>query len=126
MRKFQQIFLALFGVSVIVISALHVVLGPGAVPGSIPVNATMDSEDRFFAVLFLAYGMVLLWCVRAVEGKAKPVYFLAGTLLAGGLARLVSIAAVGPPNDFFLAMTALELLLPIMMTWVQRRISAPA
>jgi hypothetical protein len=123
MRKFQQVFLALFGITAIFISMLHVALGPAAIPGSVPVNATMDSEDRFYATLFLAYGAVLVWCVREVEHKSKPVYFLALTLFTGGLARLVSMAAVGPPNAFFVAMTALELSLPIVMALVQRKCS---
>jgi hypothetical protein len=124
MRKFQQIFLALFGVTVIFISLLHVALGPAAIPGSVAVNATMDSEDRFYATLFLAYGAVMLSCVRHVEHKGKVVYFLALTFFTGGLARLVSMGAVGPPNGFFGAMTALELLLPIAMALVQRQVSS--
>jgi hypothetical protein len=47
-------------------------------------------------------------------------------LFVGGLARLVSMAAVGPPNAFFLAMTGLELTVPALMILVQRRVSAPA
>ncbi len=54
MRKVMQNFLVLFGVTDIGIALLHVVLVPSFIPGAIPVNATMDSEDRFYAVLFAA------------------------------------------------------------------------
>jgi hypothetical protein len=84
----------------------------------------MDSEDRFYATQFLAYGMVVLWCVREVERKTKVVRLLALALFVGGIARLVSMAAVGPPNAFFLAMTALELGVPALMILVQGRVSA--
>lgn len=49
MRKSLQIFLAIFGVTAIVIALLHIVFGPSVIPGSVPVNATMDSaQERSF------------------------------------------------------------------------------
>lgn len=125
MKKAHQVFLGLFGATAIFIASLHVVLGPSAIPGSVPVNATMDSEDRFYATLFAAYGAALLWCIRDVERKGRVVYFLALTFFVGGLARLVSMCAVGLPNTFFVAMTALELLIPFFMAVMQSRISRP-
>jgi hypothetical protein len=101
-------------------------LGPAAIPGAIPVNATMDSEDRFYATLFAAYGVAMLWCIKDIEQKSQVVYFLALTFLAGGFARLVSIAAVGLPNSFFITMTVLELLIPFLIMFLQRRIAKTA
>jgi hypothetical protein len=124
MRRTLQILLGLFGATAIFIALLHIVLGPASIPGSVPVNATMDSEDRFYAVLFMAFGIALIWCVKDVERKARVVYLLMATFLAGGVARLISIAAVGLPNDFFVAMTALELVLPFIYAWLQYRVSA--
>ena len=123
MKKSLQVFLGLFGITAIFIASLHIVLGPAAIPGSIPVNATMDSEDRFYATLFAAYGVALLWCIPKIERKSAVVYFLAFTFFIGGLARLVSMAAVGPPNTFFIAMTVLELLIPFFMAFMQSRIA---
>ena len=126
MKKSFQVFLGLFGITVIFIASLHIVLGPSAIPGSVPVNATMDSEDRFYATLFAAYGVALLWCIKDIERKSMVVYFLALTFFVGGLTRLVSIAAVGLPNTFFIAMTVLELLIPFFMAFMQLRISKTA
>jgi hypothetical protein len=83
----------------------------------------MDSEDRFYATLFAAYGVALLWCMKDIERKSQVVYFLALTFFVGGLARLVSIAAVGFPHPFFIAMTVLELLIPFVMAIMQSRVS---
>jgi hypothetical protein len=124
MRRGLQIFLALFGAIDIVISLLHLTLGPSAIPGSIPVNATMDSEDRFYATLFTAYGAALLWCVRDVERKQRAIELLALVFFIGGIARLISIASVGLPDPFFRAMTGLELFLPFLMVFWARRVAA--
>ena len=123
MKKSFQIFLAVFGATCIAIAAMHIALGPAAIPGSIPVNATLDSEDRFFATLFGAYGVALLWCVKGIEGKSAVVRFLALTFFIGGISRLVSMGEVGLPHPFFVAMTVLELLIPGVMVFMQRRIS---
>lgn len=126
MRKSLQVLLGLFGATAIFISLLHIVLGPASIPGSIPVNPTMDSEDRFYATLFMAYGAALLWCIKDIEQKSKVVYFLTLTFFLGGLARLVSMAVVGLPNAFFINMTVLELLLPLVIAFMQSRISVAA
>jgi hypothetical protein len=123
MKKSLQVFLGLFGLTVIFIALLHIVLGPAAIPGSVPVNATMDSEDRFYATMFAAYGVALLWCIKDIERKSMVVYFLALTFFVGGLARLVSIAASGLPNTFFIAMMVLELVIPFFIAFMQSRVS---
>jgi hypothetical protein len=122
MRKALQVLLALFGVVDIAIALAHIFVGPASSPGSIPVNATMDSEDRFYAVLFAAYGAAILWCVRDIERKSAVVYFLMATFFVGGLARLISIAAVGLPNTFFIALTIVELVLPLLLAWMMKRV----
>jgi Domain of unknown function (DUF4345) len=124
MRKLLQALLGVFGVVVILISLLHLAFGPAAIPGAVPVNATMDSEDRFYAMPFLAFGATLIWCAKSVESKAAVVYFLMLTFFVGGVARLVSIALVGLPNNFFIAMLALELVLPFLLAYLQHRVSA--
>ncbi len=122
LKKSFQIFLGLFGVIAILIASLHIFFGPSAIPGSVPVNPTMDSEDRFYATLFAAFGVALIWCIKDIEKKAREVYFLTATFFIGGLARVVSISQVGLPNLFFIAMTILELVIPVYMAYAQYQI----
>lgn len=123
MRKGLQVLLSVGGVAAVLIALLHLLLGPASIPGSIPVNATMDSEDRFYATIFLGFGLALLWCVGEIEKKSRCVYFLSAIFFAGGIARLVSVLRVGWPHPFFVAMTGLELCLPLLIVFLQSRIS---
>jgi hypothetical protein len=122
MRKSLQVLLAVGGATAIFISILHVIFGPACIPGSIPVNATMDSEDRFYGTLFGAYGAALLWCIKDIEHKGLYVRLLALVFFIGGLARIVSVIAVGLPNTFFITMTIIELILPFIMVLMNSRV----
>ena len=124
LRRSFQWFLVLFGVISIGISLAHLAVGPEAIIGGSPVNATSDGEDRFYAGLFGAFGLAVLWCARDVERKQIYINALAGAFLIGGIGRLISVIAVGPPHPFFVAMLVLELLLPVSMVLVGRRVSA--
>jgi hypothetical protein len=126
MRKALQFLLTVTGVSVIAIALLHIAIGPVCIPGSIPVNATLDSEDRFYATMFLAYGAFVLWSARDVQHKTQQVKRLALVFFVGGLARVASASMVGLPHPFFIAMGALELTFPWLLIWLATRVSRAA
>ena len=103
-----------------VIALAHIALGPAAIPGSLPVNPTMDSEDRFYATLFLGFGAALVWCSRDLRDRRSAFVALLAVFFLGGAARLVSVAQVGLPNALFQFLGAVELILPPLL-WVWHR-----
>jgi hypothetical protein len=126
MRRAFQAFLALFGVIVIAISLAHLAIGPNAIIGGSAVNPTSDGEDRFYAGIFLCYGVALLWCARDVARKRLFVIFLAAVTFVGGIGRLLSVILVGPPHPFYLAMLAIELGLPPLVVLMAKRVTDPS
>ena len=120
MIMFLRILTIVLGIAIVLISLLHLFLGPAAIPGSVPVNATMDSEDRFYAMMFLAYGIALLWCARHMEQRMGEFQLLMIIFFVGGIARIASILAVGLPNVFFQVMTAIELVTPPVLIFISR------
>jgi hypothetical protein len=123
MRRILIFILTVGGIAAIGIALTHIAFGPASIPGSVPVNATMDSEDRFYATLFLGYGVAVMWCLRAIDRRAQIIRFLAGLLFAGGVARVVSMLEVGPPNALFQALTAVEFVVPVLIWYLLRRIA---
>ncbi|MEO5866763.1 MAG: DUF4345 domain-containing protein [Sphingomonas sp.] len=117
MRNGLRITLILFGLICAVIAAGHIAIGQRAIPGGVVTNATMDSEDRFFATLFLCFGLAVIWCARDLGGRDGMLRALLAAFFAGGIARLVSLVAVGPPSGLFLFLGALELALPPLFWW---------
>ncbi len=117
MRLALRLLIDLFGLICAAIGAIHIAFGPGSIPGGVVTNATMDSEDRFYATLFVGFGLALIWCARDLDGRAGVFKALLAVFFAGGLARIVSLIAVGPPGALFLFLGSLELILPPLFWW---------
>ncbi|MBS0256076.1 MAG: DUF4345 domain-containing protein [Proteobacteria bacterium] len=116
-----SVFTLLFGLVCLGISLVHIAFGPASIPGSVPVNATMDSEDRFYATLFTGFGLAMIWASRDLVGRRQVFLALMATFFLGGIARLVSAAAVGWPSPLFTFLGSLELVIPPVSWLVLRR-----
>lgn len=117
--------IALFGVVCVSIALTHIAFGPAAIPGSLPINPTMDSEGRFFATLFLGFGGGLVWTSRDLERRGAVLAGLLVTFYLGGIARIISWLAVGRPDKLFIYLCAVELILPLLLwLWYRRAFGA--
>lgn len=121
MRSSLAWFVVLFGVVCAAIGATHIVYGPSSIPGSVPVNATMDSEDRFYATLFVGFGLTLIWCAMDLAARRGAFFWLLVIFFASGLSRIVSMTQVGLPHPLFTFLTIVELLLPLGLWYWHRR-----
>jgi hypothetical protein len=118
-------FLILFGAVCTGIALVHIAFGPSSIPGSVPVNAVMDSEDRFYATLFLGFGIAQIWAAFDLANRRGVVLALQATFFMGGIARIISALAVGSPGPLFTFLGALELIIPPLV-WLAMRKSALA
>ncbi|WP_158085612.1 DUF4345 domain-containing protein [Henriciella aquimarina] len=121
MRTFLKGYAILFGAVCALIAIGHIVMGPSIIPGSIPVNASMDSEDRFYATLFLGYGIAMIWSGLDLERRGQLFGWLLLVFFVAGISRLISWALVGPPIGFFIVLTAIELLSPPVLWLLYRQ-----
>jgi Domain of unknown function (DUF4345) len=122
MRLALRIILLVGGIAAVLIALLHIVFGSASIPGSVPVNATMDSEDRFYAAIFLGFGAAILWCAQSIEQRGKVIRFLIAIFFLEGCARVISMIFVGPSNQLFQALMAVELLLPPVVWFLLNRV----
>lgn len=125
MQAFLKFFVAFFGAVCVLIGLAHIILGPAAIPGAIAVNATLDSEDRFYATLFVGFGGALGWCSRDLHERSCPFFWLLAVFFGGGVARLVSMSQAGLPHPLFQVLTVVELVLPIVLWLLHRRTVRP-
>jgi hypothetical protein len=72
----------------------------------------IDSEMRFYAVLFIAYGGAGFWALRAFQERLGLVRLMLAIFMLGGLGRAVSYVSVGAPHPLFILLMWIELLAP--------------
>lgn len=125
-RRGLQAALAFLGVLVITLGLLTVTTGAANMPDAGHVSASLDNQVRFFAVWFIASGVLALRAAASPEHATGLVRGLCIALAAGGLARLWSMVTVGAPHPLFVANMAAELLIPaILVPWQSVVASTP-
>lgn len=111
MARTLKALVLIMGVACVAIGVVHFVLGIASVPGEGTAGATVDSRERFYAAVFIAYGGAWIFAARQHPVPAVLVRWLAGIFLLGGIGRLISIAVHGWPQAFQVVLAIVELVL---------------
>ena len=81
----------------------------------------VESELRFYAAFYVAYGLVALRIAPRADRDASAVRAFAAVLFLAGLARVAGWRAVGKPHKLQLALLAIELAAPpTLVAWQAR------
>lgn len=108
------------------VGGLSVLRGPGWIGHPSVVPRDLDSHFRYISGIFFAVGVAFVTCIPTIERKGARFRLLGALVVAGGVARLVSLAAVGVPGTGHVFGLAMELgVVPLLMLWqwrVERRI----
>ena len=75
-------------------------------------GASVESEYRFFAALWIGFGLAALAIARQDAPDAAMLRGLMGIMFLAGVARAIAWIDDGRPHDLFIALMALELLIP--------------
>jgi hypothetical protein len=103
-------------------AGVHTVLaGARSVPGRPPAGPEMESELRYYAGFYVAYGAAALRTAPRADRDPVAVRALAGALLLSGLARAGAWCAAGAPHPVQRALLAIELSLPPLLVAAQER-----
>ncbi|MFF5205668.1 DUF4345 domain-containing protein [Streptosporangium sp. NPDC000396] len=124
-RRALQTAVVLLGLVVLGTAVNDIAFGPAALPdhAQTQVNATLDSNYRFFAGVWFALGIVMLTLARRVEHSGPALRAVCGAVFLGGLARVLSLAVAGPPHPLFAAFIGVELLTPLVLVVWQSRLA---
>ena len=116
---------------IVLVGCLHLVLGLnaevllGANIGQETVSdPVLDSQNRFYGVVFTAYGFLFYICASNLTKYQTILRTLLWVFFAAGCARLVSIVVHGMPSNYVLMLLATELIVsPIALAWLSMSLS---
>lgn len=105
--------LLLTGVVAVLAGAYGAATGIEGMSGESAATTNVDSEYRFLSAFWLAFGLIVLRVGRRPTIDPRAARALMLVLLCGGLARALSWAVEGRPDDLYLVLMALELGVPV-------------
>lgn len=81
----------------------------------------LDSHFRYLSGLLLAIGLGYLSTIPRIETHGGRFRLLTGIVVVGGIGRLLSLLAIGPPTATMIGALAMELLVtPGLAVWQHR------
>jgi hypothetical protein len=112
----------------ILVGILHLVLGLQAdvllgarLPASVIADPAMDSQNRFYGVAFMLYGVVLFAGGSDLKRYLPVVRSALWIFFAAGVARLVSILLYGFPPPLVMTLLLVEVVgTPVLLLWLAR------
>ena len=109
------------GVVAVTTGLFAVITGTGGMSGDNAASVNVESELRYFAAFWVAYGGAALWLAPRAAQEQTAVRALAGFMFLGGIARAIAWIDSGRPDDLFVALLVLELVIPPLVIALQAR-----
>lgn len=120
-RRLLQVVVAVACLLPLVVGGLGIVRGPAPFGHLAEVPRDLDSHFRYISGIFFATGLGFLSCLPRIERKGPRFRLLGGLIVVGGLARGVSLLAVGTPSTGHLLGLGMEtVVVPLLMLWQWR------
>jgi uncharacterized protein DUF4345 len=125
-RRFLRAFFYTGGV-VATSAGLHTMIaGARSIVGERRANPSVESELRFYATFYVAYGLAALRVAPRADRERLNVLALAALLFLAGLVRAGAWLAAGRPHPFQIGLLAVELGAPPAILAAQARLGSAA
>ncbi|RUT35823.1 DUF4345 domain-containing protein [Paenibacillus zeisoli] len=92
----------------------------------LPRDASLDSNLRFYAGVWLGLGAAAFWLLPRIERETVLFRFLWLMIFIGGIGRLISLALAGMPLPPYIGFTILEVIGAPLFIWWQSRVAQAA
>lgn len=120
-RRLLQMVMALTLLLPLTAAIAGVVRGPAWLGHGLVVPIDLDSHFRYVSGLFLMMLLLFASCIPDIEHKTARIRLLGMMVVAGGVARLLSLILVGAPSTGHLIGLGIELVeTPLLLLWQTR------
>ena len=83
-------------------------------------NPSLDSNNRFYGIAFMAYGLLLFYCARDLRKYKNIIFILLWVLFIAGSSRLISWFFNGAPKPLVILLMLSELAAVFAIYWFKR------
>lgn len=124
--KALRIVIGILGLVPIVIGATGIISGlPYLLPDA-QISTGADGQYRYLSAIYLGFGCLLIWTQFRIEHEVVLFRILMATVFVAGVARAVSILALGAAGSSMLIATSFELVAPLLfLFWHAKVIPRP-
>ena len=120
MKRALQITLGVLSLLPLAFGALGLILGAGMYVPLDGVTPKLDSQFRFMSAWDVGLAFVVWWFVPNIEHHSGLFRLVCLAVFLGGVGRLAAWFVTGSPGIAFVAVTAVELLVPVLVPWQSR------
>jgi hypothetical protein len=136
-----RIAFSLLGVAALAIGGMIFLIGPASTAAAFAAllkialpetprvagldGADVDSELRFYAALWMAYGGTAVWVAQQLPQRIGLLRLMLGVFWLGGLGRVISFLAIGAPHPLFVTLMWIEIVLPPVLLALSYRRARP-
>ena len=117
MRRGLQLILGVLSLLPLVVGTLGLVYGSSLLGSPDSVTPKLDSQYRFMSAWDIGLAVIVWWIIPRVERATHLFRIVSGAVCLGGVGRLVAWRVTGSPGWAFLAVMAIELLVPLLIPW---------
>lgn len=117
-RRALQLAIAIGGLVPVGAGLAGVVFGPDMIPDTPHLSNDLDSHWRYLSGLLMAIGLGFWSTIPATAQNGARFRMLAGLVVIGGIARVVSLLVAGTPAAPMMFALAMELVVtPALALW---------
>ena len=117
MKRALQVVLAFLSLLPLVVGTLGFIYGAALLAPAAGVTPKLDSQYRFVAAWDVGLALIVWWIIPQIERQTVLFRLVCILVCLGGIGRVVAWFVVGSPGPAFLAVTVLELLIPLLIPW---------
>ena len=129
MKRALQIIVAILSLLPLGVGTLGFVFGAGLFLPDGVATPKLDSQFRFLSAWDVGLACIVWWIIPRIEEQTALFRIVCLAVFLGGVGRVVAWYITGSPGAAFLAVTLVELSIPVLIPWqarVARQGSLPA
>ena len=125
MKRTLQVVLALLSLLPLAVGTFGFIYGAALFAPATGVTPRLDSQYRFVAAWDVGLALIVWWIIPQIERQTALFRLICMVVFVGGCGRIIAWLVVGSPGTAFLAVTGLELLIPLLIPWQAKVAKAP-